>query len=127
MVVSVVGVVVVEPAAGVLVEEVVAGVEVVDPPAAEEVVLPAADEPLRQEEPPSWTVKGAEEAVAPVLSRRLRPREVPEVMLTVHVSEVPDCWPKLIRAAAEGCPPGRMETKYGPASENAWDDASFRQ
>lgn len=99
---------------------VVEAAEVVEPPAAElelEVVEPPAallveepEDPMQDVEP-DWTVKGAELSVAPVLSRMLRPREVPEVMLTVHVREVPDCWPKSTRAAAEGCPPGRMETK----------------
>jgi len=35
------------------------------------------------------TVKAADWARVPVLSRRLRPREVPAVTLTVHVIEVP--------------------------------------
>lgn len=53
----------------------------------EPVVLELPLEPMQEEEPP-WTVKGAEFWVAPVLSRRVRPREVPAVMLTVHVIEV---------------------------------------
>jgi len=38
-----------------------------------------------------WTVNAADWARAPVLSRRSRPREVPAVTLTVHVSEFPVC------------------------------------
>jgi len=49
-----------------------------------------------------WTVNGADWARAPVLSRRLRPREVPAVTLTIHVSEVPVWVPKSRIAAAVG-------------------------
>jgi hypothetical protein len=59
----------------------------------------------------SWTVKAADWARAPVLSRRLRPREVPAVILTVHVIEEPVWVPKSIRAAAVGWLPGRMLRK----------------
>jgi len=38
-----------------------------------------------------WTVNAADWARVPVLSRRFRPREVPTVMLTIHVSELPSC------------------------------------
>lgn len=50
----------------------------------------------------AWTVKAADWARAPVLSRRLRPSEVPAVTLTVHVIEVPVWVPKSRRAGAEG-------------------------
>lgn len=59
----------------------------------------------------AWTVKAADWARVPVLSRRLRPREVPAVTLTVHVSEVPVWVPKSRRAAAVGWLPGRMLKK----------------
>jgi hypothetical protein len=38
-----------------------------------------------------WTVNAADWARVPVLSRRFRPREVPAVTLTTHVSELPVC------------------------------------
>jgi len=70
----------------------------------EALVEEAPDEALddRQLSDPGCTVKAALWAVRPLLSRAVKPREVPEVKLTVQVSEVPDCWPKLRRAAAEG-------------------------
>jgi len=39
----------------------------------------------------AWTVNAADWARLPVLSRRFRPREVPAVTLTVHVSELAVC------------------------------------
>jgi len=67
---------------------------VVVPPA---VVVPVAapvvePEPVRQAVLElDWTVNAADWARLPVLSRRFRPREVPAVTLTVHVSELPVC------------------------------------
>jgi len=48
------------------------------------------------------TVKAADWARAPLLSRRVKPIEVPEAMLTTHVSEVPVWVPKSTRGAAVG-------------------------
>jgi len=99
-----------------------AGVEVLPPPAATELLLdPAGVEdppelwleplPTHDEELPGWMVKAADCAVAPVLSRRVKPMEVPDAMSVVHVKEVPDCWPRFSRAAAPGWLPGRMLKK----------------
>jgi len=42
-------------------------------------------------EDPALMVKGAEEAVVPILSRMVRPMEVPAAMLVGHVRDVPLC------------------------------------
>ena len=57
---------------------------------------------------PGFTVKGADCAVKPVLSTRVRPRDVPEAMLHIQVREVPFCIPRFSRAEEVGEPPGRM-------------------
>jgi len=54
-------------------------------------------EPLlvtQAEEAPGLIVNAADCAMAPVLSRRVSPMEVPAAMLAVHVREVPVCWPR---------------------------------
>lgn len=54
-------------------------------------------EPLlvkQAEEDPGLIVNAADCAMAPVLSRRVRPMEVPAAMFAVHVIEVPVCWPR---------------------------------
>jgi hypothetical protein len=70
---------------------------VVAEPALVEGVLPTQLESV-----PLLMVKGADCATKPELSRRLRPIDVPAAMLTVHVKEVPLCWPRSTRAAALG-------------------------
>jgi hypothetical protein len=60
---------------------------------------------------PELIENAAEEAVAPVLSRMVRPMEVPAAMSVFHVSEVPLCWPRFSRAVAVGWFPGRMLKK----------------
>ena len=57
-------------------------------------------------------MKAADWAVAPVLSRRVNPMEVPAAISVVHVNEVPVCWPRFSRAAALGWFPGRMDCKH---------------
>jgi len=42
-------------------------------------------------EDPGFTVKGADWAVNPVLSTRVRPRDVPDCMLHIQVTEVLFC------------------------------------
>jgi hypothetical protein len=79
-----------------------------DPEAAEEVPDPL---PTQLVEDPALIVKAADWAVAPVLSRRVSPMEVPEAISVVHVNEVPVCWPRFSRAAAPGWFPGRMDKK----------------
>jgi len=71
---------------------------------------PEADA-VKQDEDPELTVKAAEFATAPVLSRRVRPREVPAAMLVDQVYEVPVCVPRLSMAAALGWLPGWMLKK----------------
>jgi len=68
--------------------------------------------PLRQlvSDPP-LIENAAEEAVAPVLSRIVRPMEVPAAISVFQVSEVPLCWPRFSRAVAVGWLPGRMLKK----------------
>jgi len=73
-------------------------------------VAPPAD--VRQLlELPGWIVKGADDTVAPVESRRVSPRDVPDAMLATQVKEVPVCCPRSSMAAALGLPPGRMLRK----------------
>lgn len=62
-------------------------------------------------EDPGFTVKGADCAVEPVLSRRVRPIDVPDGMLQVQVTEVLFCCPKFSRATPLGVAPGRMLKK----------------
>jgi hypothetical protein len=81
-----------------------------DEPDAEPVAEPAADED-KQPADPALTVKAADCAVAPVLSRRERPMEVPAAMSVDQVYEVPVWVPRLSRAAAEGWLPGWMLKK----------------
>lgn len=61
---------------------------------------------------PALIVKAADWAVAPVLSRRVNPMEVPAAISLDHVNEVPVCWPRFSRAAALGWFPGRMDCKH---------------
>lgn len=68
----------------------------------------------QEEEVPGLTVKGADCATAPVLSRRVRPREEPLGKLQVHVTEVLFCCPRFSRAEPVGLAPGRILKKYGP-------------
>jgi len=71
-------------------------------------------EPLpvtQAEEAPGLIVNAADCAMAPVLSRRVSPMEVPAAMLAVHVREVPVCWPRSWRAGEPGELPGRMLKK----------------
>lgn len=63
------------------------GAPLVDDPAGVE----ALPEELKQVVVPGLMVNGAEEAVVPVLSRMVRPTEVPAAILTTHVREVPVC------------------------------------
>lgn len=93
------GVVAVGVVAGVVVAGVVAD-EVVDVLAPETelagVLAPEVDEmlPVLVKQAlllPALTVKGADSAVVPVLSRMVRPIEVPAAILVLHVREVPDC------------------------------------
>jgi len=67
----------------------------------------ASDVVFRHVVDPGLTVNGADWAVAPVLSRRVKPREVPAGWLTVHVTEVPFSSPRFSSAAAVGDEPGR--------------------
>jgi hypothetical protein len=60
---------------------------------------------------PGFTVKGADCASKPLLSRRVRPIDVPDGMLQVQVTEVPFCCPKFSRATPLGVAPGRMLKK----------------
>jgi len=62
---------------------------------------------------PALMVKGAEDAVAPVWSRMVRPMDVPASMLATHVTESLLVVGKVWRAAAPGWLPGRMLTMYG--------------
>lgn len=62
-------------------------------------------------EEPGFTVKGADCAVKPVLSRRVRPIDVPDAMLQTQVTEVLFCCPKFSRATPLGVAPGRMLKK----------------
>lgn len=80
------------------------------PPALEAAVGPEEMEVVfKQEvEDPELTVNGADWTVAPVLSRRVRPMEVPDAMLQTQVTEVVFCWPRLSMAAPVGSAPGRM-------------------
>jgi len=71
-------------------------------PAAVEVVFKHAVED------PGLILNGADCAVAPVLSRRVRPIEVPDWRFATHVMEVLFCWPRFSRAAEPGEAPGRM-------------------
>jgi len=57
---------------------------------------------------PALTVKDADCATAPLASRRVKPRLVPDWMLTVQVREVVLSGPKLSRAALVGEAPGRI-------------------
>lgn len=57
---------------------------------------------------PAVMVKGAEFAVAPVLSGREKTREAPDAMLVDQVYEVPVCMPRFSRGAAAGLLPGMM-------------------
>lgn len=61
---------------------------------------------------PALMVNAADWAVAPVLSRRVNPMDVPEAISVVHVNEVPVCVPRFSRAAAVGWFPGRMDCKH---------------
>jgi len=77
-----------------IVADVVARVELEAPLALPAEVLAAEVDPaelVKQLEDPELMVNGAEEAVAPVLSRMVRPTEVPASMLVAHVREVPVC------------------------------------
>jgi len=76
----------------------------------------ADEEPALLEAPmqvvvPGLIVKAADCAMAPVLSRRVKPMEVPAAKLVLHVYEVPVCWPRSCRAAEPGELPGRMLRK----------------
>jgi hypothetical protein len=72
---------------GVVTGEVIAVVTpVVAPPVVP--VPPVVAVELRQDASPGCTVNGADWAVAPVLSFKVRPREVPAAILTVHVRDV---------------------------------------
>lgn len=62
-------------------------------------------------EDPGFTVKGADCAVKPVLSRRVRPIDVPDWMLQSQVTEVLFCCPKFSIATPLGVAPGRMLKK----------------
>jgi len=72
------------------------------------VVPPAVVVELRQDALPGCTVNGADWAVAPVLSFRVRPIEVPAAILTVHVRDVLVVAGKVWRAVAVGWFPGRI-------------------
>jgi hypothetical protein len=62
-------------------------------------------------EDPALMVNGADWATSPVLSRRVRPIEVPAAMFATQVTEVLFCWPRFSRAAPLGLAPGRMLKK----------------
>jgi hypothetical protein len=57
-------------------------------------------------EDPALMVNGADWAMSPLLSRIVRPMEVPAARLVGHVTEVPVCWPRSWIAGAPGWPPG---------------------
>jgi len=67
--------------------------------------------PTQLESGPSLILKGADEAVVPVLSRTVRPICVPAAIFTSHVRDVPSWLPKFWRAGAPGWLPGRTLTK----------------
>jgi len=107
-------------AAGVVVAAFVVAGALEDGAALPELLDPDAEEPPEAELPPPFKqlvsdppliVNGAEEAVVPVLSRMVRPMEVPAAMSVFHVNEVPVCWPRFSRAEAVGSLPGRMLKK----------------
>lgn len=72
---------------------------------------PWLDPPIQLVLEPELMEKAADCAVAPVLSRRVKPMEVPAAISVVHVNDVPFCWPRSSRAAALGWLPGRMLKK----------------
>jgi len=85
---------VVDPPAAV-VEPVVALVGAAAPPDSDVVLVQLVELPCRMG-------NGADDAVAPVLSRSVRPMEVPAGRFTSHVTDVEFCWPRSSRACALG-------------------------
>lgn len=79
-------------------------------PALDAAVGPAEIEVVfkQSDDDPALTVMGADCATAPVLSRRVKPMDVPEAMLHTQVREVELVSGKFSRAVPLGVLPGRM-------------------
>jgi hypothetical protein len=59
-------------------------------------------DPVRQSVVPGFILNAADSAIAPVLSLRVSPTEVPAAMSVFHIILLPFCWPRSSRAAADG-------------------------
>jgi len=115
---------------GLVVVVVVVGVVVVNVRGGVEVLLPGNVEMEEPEEPegeppvseeaeqsvvPTWTVKGADCELAPVVSRINSPKLWPAETVTIQVNDEPVRLSQEKRAGPEGLSPGWTLKKNGPA------------